>query len=162
VGSSVMSHDWVSTVPSSSLTNCGGGFVRTRLAKAKEILFESFSKTRGAIVLMSVEPCTLYLKAERNPSRSFFVNLRLTTSSAHVSWIIIFISSTEMFPFLSVSTRSRKYFSKVSYVPNLSYKCLFTLTSCLSIASSLFAGTFCESRTKRSSLKTFLWTRAPK
>ena len=136
--------------------------MRTWLVKARVTLFESFSKTRGAIKLRFVVPCTLYLKEERNPSRSFFVSFRLTTSSPHVSFIIIFISSTVMLPFLSASTRSLRYFSKFSYVPNLSYRCLVTLTNCLSITSSLLGGTFCESRTNRSSFKTFRYTRAPK
>jgi len=130
--------------------------VRTWLDNAKVTLFESFSKTRGAIELMLVVPWTLYLKEERNPSRSLLVSFRLTTSSPHVSLIIVFISSTEILPFLSASTRSLRYFSKFSIVLNLSCKCLETLTSCFSITSSLLGGTFCESRTNKSSFRTFL------
>ena len=132
---------------SSWLTKAGGGLVRCLTFRASVSLFASFSKTRGAIESIFVAPCLLYLKAERKPSKSAFVSLRLMTSSESVSLMRNLNSSTEMFPLLSASTFSRKYFSNSAGVPNLSYKCLLTLCKWRSIASSLLAGTDWESRT---------------
>ena len=131
--------------------------------RARASLFASRSKTNGAIVVMSVAPCTLYLKDERKPSRSFFVRRRLVTSSSQVSEIMFFISSTDMFPFLSASIFSLRYFSKLACDLNFSCKKRFTLMRLRSIYSSRLVGTCCESSTTISSwLKTLRCTIVPK